>query len=54
MNVGVLLENGEINMIDRETEQDNWIAKKGLKVPGKILKIVSDWRDISSHYILSK
>jgi hypothetical protein len=55
MNVGVLLENGEIKMIDRESEQEDWkIAKEGLKVPGKILKIVSDWRDISSHYILSK
>jgi hypothetical protein len=25
-----------------------------LKIDGKILKIVSDWRDISSHYILAK
>jgi hypothetical protein len=43
MNVGVLLENGEIKMIERENEQEDWkIANKGLKVPGKILKIVSD------------
>jgi hypothetical protein len=25
-----------------------------LKIDGKILKVVSDWRDISSHYILSQ
>jgi hypothetical protein len=55
MNVGVLLENGDINLIDRENELEDWkIAEKGLKIQGKILKVVSDWRDISSHYILAK
>jgi len=70
LNVGVLLENGEIYLIDRSNranddddgpEEGNWdIVKEGdaikpkLKIDGKILKIVSDWRDISSHYILAK
>lgn len=55
LNVGVLLENGEIKLIDRQNEQEEWvILESKLKIDGKILKIVSDWRDISSHYILAK
>lgn len=52
MNVGVLLENGQIKMIDKQ-DSDEWTLKEtNLQVPGTVLKIVSDWRDISSHYIL--
>ena len=52
MNVGVLLENGQIKMIDRQ-ETEEWTLKDtNLQVPGRVLKVVSDWRDISSHYIL--
>lgn len=55
LNVGVLLENGEIKLIDRQNENDEWeIIDSKLKIDGKILKVVSDWRDISSHYILAK
>lgn len=56
LNVGALLESGEVKIIDRpKVRGDEWhedVTAK-IKVEGKILKVVSDWRDISSHYILS-
>jgi hypothetical protein len=57
LNVGVLLENGEIPLIDYPKDKsDDWTLNttSKIKVEGKILKVVSDWRDISSHYILSQ
>jgi len=61
MNVGVLLENGQIKMIDKQ-DNEEWTLKEtnlhqlttyiNLQVPGTVLKVVSDWHDISSHYIL--
>ena len=57
LNVGVLLENGEIQIIDTPVNRNaDWTLREGFKIPipGKILKTVSDWRDISSHYILSQ
>lgn len=56
LNVGVLLENGEIQLIDNpKTRYGDWTldTTQVLKVEGKIQRVVSDWRDISSHYILS-
>ena len=39
-------------MIDKQ-DSDEWTLKEtNLQVPGTVLKVVSDWRDISSHYIL--
>jgi hypothetical protein len=55
-NVGVLLENGEIKAIDPPANRNgDWVVNPTFKlqVPGKIVRVVSDWRDISSHYILS-
>lgn len=54
MNVGVLLEDGQIKMIDKPQDTEEWtlVKETNLQVPGKVLKVVSDWRDISSHYIL--
>lgn len=56
LNVGALLESGEVKIIDRpKVRGEEWhedVSAK-IKVEGKILKVVSDWRDISSHYILS-
>lgn len=57
MNVGVLLLTGEIQLIDNPVSRNaDWTLNTNikLKVDGKILKTVSDWRDISSHYILSQ
>jgi hypothetical protein len=56
LNVGVLLENGEIQLIDNpKSRHGEWTlnSEAALKVDGKIQRVVSDWRDISSHYILS-
>jgi hypothetical protein len=52
------LQNGDIQLIEKDdpTVSEDWVmnSKIKLKIDGKILKVVSDWRDISSHYILSQ
>ena len=51
-----MLKDGEIKIIDCINKKaDQWdIINQPLYIRGKILTIVSDWRDISSHYILSQ
>lgn len=52
------MQNGDIQLIEKDdpTVSEDWVmnSKIKLKIDGKILKVVSDWRDISSHYILSQ
>ena len=58
LNIGVLMDSGEIKMIDCVSKKNElWgISNTApeLKLPGSLVSIVSDWRDISSHYIMTK
>lgn len=57
LNVGVLLADGQIKLIDNpKSRHGEWTLNEtiDLKVSGTIERVVSDWRDISSHYILSR
>jgi hypothetical protein len=56
LNVGALLENGEIKILDTlDLHGDQWhLTDTQLKIDGKMEAIVSDWRDMASHYILTR
>lgn len=55
MNVGAYLENGDIKMMDLvDIHSDTWrILDQGFRIEGKLITIVSDWRDMASHYVLT-
>ena len=56
VNVAAYLENGDLKIIDTiDVHGDNWeLRDQTLRIEGEVETIVSDWRDISSHYILTK
>ncbi len=56
VNVAAYLDNGDLKIIDTiDVNGDNWGLKdQTLRIEGKVETIVSDWRDISSHYIMTK
>ncbi|CDW78106.1 wd-40 repeat protein [Stylonychia lemnae] len=56
LNVGAYLENGDIRMIDpADASSETWVLSDKIhKIEGKLEMIVSDWRDMASHYILTR
>ncbi len=56
MNVGAYLDNGDIKIIDtQDIHGENWkLVDSQFRVEGELETLVTDWRDVASHYILTR